>query len=457
MTTAFRGTLLYFTDDPFKAELKDERGEAVQYIEDGLLLVDDNGLIEQAGHYNQLIERLSDDVTLVDHSGKILMPGFVDCHIHYPQTEMIAAYGTQLLDWLETHTFPVESQFRDYDYSTKIAERFCTELLRNGTTTALVFGTVHPESVDAFFTVAQQRKLRMIAGKVMMDRHAPEAVLDTAASSYTESKALIEKWHGVDRLSYAVTPRFAPTSTPEQLAQAGRLLEEYPDVYLHTHLSENKNEIAWVSELFPDSKHYLDVYDQAGLLGKRSVFAHGIHLCDDECQRMADSDSVIAHCPSSNLFLGSGLFNLTKMDEYGIRVGIGSDVGGGSSFSAFDSLADAYKIQQLRDVNLDPFRALYLATLGGARALSLDDRIGSFQPGMEADFIVLDPNATDFLAFRTEHCKNLKELLFVLNTLGDDRVVAATYILGQLAFAPESHVCSEVCESPELLTETGEC
>ncbi len=457
MTTAFRGTLLYFIADPSDAELKDQGVDAVQHIEDGLLLVDERGLIEQIGRYDTLIKQLSDDIDIIDHSGKILMPGFVDCHIHYPQTEMIAAYGTQLLDWLETHTFPVESQFKDYDYSVKIAERFCTELLRNGTTTALVFGTVHPESIDAFFSVAQQRKLRMIAGKVMMDRHAPDVVLDTPETSYTESKALIEKWHGVDRLDYAVTPRFVPTSTPEQLAQAGRLLEEFPGVYLHTHLSENKDEIAWVSELFPDSKHYLDVYDQAGLLGKRSVFAHGIHLCDDECQRMADSDSVIAHCPSSNLFLGSGLFNLTKMDEYGIRVGIGSDVGGGSSFSAFDSLADAYKIQQLRDVNLDPFRALYLATLGGAKALSLDDRIGSFKPGMEADFIVLDPKATDFLAFRTQHCKNLKELLFVLNTLGDDRVIAATYILGQQALIPEPQARTVTTESTsQPLTETGE-
>ncbi|WP_051219027.1 guanine deaminase [Oceanobacter kriegii] len=443
MTTAFRGTLLYFTDDPLSSGKSAEGGDAVHHIQDGLLLVGEGGFIERVGEYSELIGELPFGVEVVDHSGKILMPGFVDCHIHYPQTEMIAAYGTQLLDWLETHTFPVESKFKDYDYGVKIAERFCTELLRNGTTTALVFGSVHPESVDAFFTVAQQRKLRMIAGKVMMDRHAPDTVLDTAETSYTESKALIEKWHGKDRLDYAVTPRFAPTSTPEQLQLAGRLLEEFPGVYLHTHLSENKDEIAWVKQLFPDSEHYLDVYDQAGLLGKRSVFAHGIHLCDDECQRMADSDSVVAHCPSSNLFLGSGLFDLQKMDDYGIRVGIGSDVGGGSSFSAFDSLADAYKIQQLRDVNLDPFRALYLATLGGAKALSLDDRIGSFKPGMEADFIVLDPKATDFLAFRTQHCKSLKELLFVLNTLGDDRVVNATYILGELAHTTDMIVDAE--------------
>lgn len=443
MIKVFRGSLLFFTSDPLQ-----DGDAAYQWIEDGLLWVGESGLIERVGAYEQLagllIEQQTEQQTeqqiqLLDYRGKVLLPGFVDCHIHYPQTEMIAAYGTQLLDWLQTHTFPVESQFSDYAYGVSMAERFVTELLRNGTTTALVFGTVHPQSVEAFFSVAQQHQLRMIAGKVMMDRHAPEAVLDTAETSYHESKALIEKWHGVDRLSYAVTPRFAPTSTPAQLHMAGRLLAEFPDVYLHTHLSENVDELAWVQSLFPDSEHYLDVYDQAGLLGSRSIFAHGIHLCDDECQRLARSDSVLAHCPSSNLFLGSGLFNLKKMDDYGIRVGIGSDVGGGSSFSAFDSLADAYKIQQLQHHNLDPFRALYLATLGGAKALSLDDKIGSFQPGMEADFIVLDPQATDFLAFRTAHCHNLKETLFVLNTLGDDRVIAATYILGQLAHQRDSH------------------
>lgn len=424
---AFRGQLLFFTEDPA------QYGEAAwTHIEDGLLLIAD-GKIVAVGEYSSLSADLDAAVEVVDYQGRLLMPGFVDCHIHYPQTEMIAAYGTQLLDWLQTHTFPVESQFADYHYGVEIAERFIGELLKNGTTTALVFGTVHPQSVDAFFSVAQAQQLRMIAGKVMMDRHAPDALLDTPVTSYSDSKKLIEKWHGVDRLNYAVTPRFAPTSSPEQLAEAGRLLQEYPDVYLHTHLSENVDELAWVQDLFPESKHYLDVYDQAGLLGEKSVFAHGIHLCDNECRRLVDTKSVIAHCPSSNLFLGSGLFNLAKMDEYGIRVGVGSDVGGGSSFSMFDTLADAYKIQQLRGHNLDPFRSLYLATLGGARALSLDDHIGTFAVGMEADFIVLDPAGTDFLEFRTRHCKDLKETLFVLNTLGDDRVIEATYILGEIA------------------------
>ncbi|MGB0468336.1 MAG: guanine deaminase [Pontibacterium sp.] len=424
---AFRSAILYFTEDPLGAE-----EQAYQYLEDGLLVVE-NGCVKQVGEYAALLSVLPDSVSVTDYSGKLLIPGFVDCHVHYPQTEMIAAYGKQLLEWLETHTFPVESQFADYEYALSIAERFLDELLRNGTTTALVFGTVHPESVDAFFTAARARQLRMIAGKVMMDRNAPSALLDQAETSYQDSKTLIERWHGVDRLHYAVTPRFAPTSTPEQLNYVGRLLAEYPDVYMHTHLSENGAELDWVGELFPESQHYLDVYDQAGLLGQRSVFAHGIHLCDDECQRLSESDSVLAHCPGSNLFLGSGLFNLPKMDQYGIRTGIGTDVGGGSSFSMLQTLSDAYKVQQLQGNSLDPFRALYLATLGGAKALSLDDRIGSFKPGYEADFIVLDWACTPFMDFRTAQCKSLAEKLFVLNTLGDDRAIAATYIMGQLA------------------------
>jgi guanine deaminase len=274
----------------------------------------------------------------------------------------------------------------------------------------------------------------MIAGKVMMDRHAPAALCDTAHSSYEDSRALIERWHGVDRLQYAVTPRFAPTSSDRQLELAGQLLREYPGVYLHTHLAENPEECAWVGELFPQPKHYLDVYDRAGLLSRRSVFAHGIHLCDDACRRLGNTGSALAHCPSSNLFLGSGLFELDRMSAFGIHIGIGTDVGGGTSFSMLQTLADAYKVQALRGHKLDPFRALYLATLGGARALDLEDRIGSFRPGREADLCVLDLQATPLLAFRTAHCRNLFETLFVLNTLGDDRVIAQTRVLGDVAF-----------------------
>jgi len=324
----------------------------------------------------------------------------------------------------------VESQFGDLKKSREVAEVFLQELMRNGTTTAMVFCTVHPESVEGFFEVAQARNLRMIAGKVLMDRHAPEAVLDTPQTGYEQSKQLIEKWHGVERLQYAVTPRFAPTSTNEQLQLAGQLLQEYPSVYLHTHLSENEDEIAWVKALFPEADSYLDVYDQAGLLSPRSVFAHGIHLCDSQCQRLADSGSAIAHCPTSNLFIGSGLFPLRQLQKFGINIGMGTDVGGGSSFSMLQTLSEAYKIQQLQQVNLSPEQSFYMATLGGAKALDLDDKIGNFAVGKEADFLLLDPQATPLLKFRSEHCQNWRETLFVLQTLGDDRVVAETNILG---------------------------
>ncbi|GGB92284.1 guanine deaminase [Marinobacterium zhoushanense] len=428
---AIRGQLLYFVDDPATA------GEAAWvYHADGIIWIE-SGRIRLADDAQQVLPHLprGTEIDVLEHH--LLVPGFIDTHIHYPQTEMVAAYGERLLEWLETYTFPVESKFSDPDYAAEIATIFLDELLRNGTTTALVFGTVHPESVDAFFSEAQRRKLRMIAGKVMMDRNAPEYICDEAEQSYRDSKALIQRWHGIDRLQYAVTPRFAPTSSDRQLALAGRLLREHPGLYLHTHLAENPEECAWVAELFPHSKHYLDVYDRAGLLTRRSVFAHGIHLCDDSCKRLSDTGAAIAHCPTSNLFLGSGLFELDRLTERGVNIGMGTDVGGGTSFSMLQTLADAYKIQQLRGRKLDPFRALYLATLGGARALDLEDKIGSFRSGCEADLVALDLHATPFLKFRTARCRSLFEMLFVLNTLGDDRAIARTWILGEVAHSRE--------------------
>jgi guanine deaminase len=365
-----------------------------------------------------------------EYPDALIIPGFVDTHIHYPQTEMIASYGEQLLEWLDTYTFPVENRFSDPDYAREIAQRFLDELLRNGTTTALVFGTVHKESVESFFEACEARNLRMIAGKVMMDRNAPDYLLDTPDSAYQDSKELIEKWHDRGRLRYAVTPRFAPTSTPEQLKKAGQLLQEHPGVYLHTHMSENADEVVWVEELFPDCEHYLHSYDEAGLLGRRSVFAHCIHLNDKEWSRLSETQSNIAFCPSSNLFLGSGLFNLKRAVAHDIGVGLGTDVGGGTSFSLIQTMAEAYKVLQLRGEKLTPFKAFYLATLGGARALDLDDLIGNFESGKEADFIVLDKAPTSFMKFRLAHCKNLFELLFVIATLGDDRTIKATYSAG---------------------------
>ncbi|MBK8454456.1 MAG: guanine deaminase [Thiofilum sp.] len=431
-TGAWRGKVLHFVADPT------EVGEqAWQYWEDGLLWVE-AGRVKQVGNAADLLPNFPSTLSIQHYPDYFILPGFIDTHIHYPQTEMVAAFGTQLLEWLNTYTFPVESQFKDEAYAAEIAKFFLQELLRNGTTTALVFGTVHPQSVDAFFKAALALNLRMIAGKVMMDRHAPDYLIDTPESSYTDSKALIERWHQIGRLQYAVTPRFAPTSTPEQLAKAAQLLQEYPDVYLHTHLSENVNEIAWVKELFPAASSYTDVYHQAGLTVKRSVFAHGVHLSADECECLATTQSGIAHCPTSNQFLGSGTMDLSQLERFKIKVGLGTDIGGGTSFSMFKTMASAYEVQQARGRSLDPFKALYLATLGGSKVLDLVGTVGNFSIGNEADFILVDPKATPLLKLRSEHCKTLKEQLFVLNTLGDDRCIAATYSMGQLVHQREA-------------------
>ena len=425
---AIKSKVFHCIDDP--SILGDK---AWEYFVDGILIIDE-GKIVGVGHSNEFEPYLPKNISITSYPNHLIIPGFIDTHIHYPQVEVIGSYGEQLLSWLENYTFPAETKFSDKEYAKEIAKFFIRELLKNGTTTALVFGTAHKSSVDAFFEEAKDSHLRMIAGKVMMDRHAPETLCDTAKSSYEDSKALIEKWHGVDRLQYAVTPRFAPTSTQEQLNMAGQLLKEFEGLYLHTHLSENKDEIAWVKELFPTSKHYVDVYEQAGLLGKRSVFAHGIHLSDHECDRLSKTNSGIAHCPTSNLFLGSGLFPLESLKEKGIKVGLGTDVGGGTSFSMFRTLDEAYKVQQLNGYKLDAFEAFYLATLGGAKVLDLETKVGTLKAGTEADFLILDLQATDLLKFRTEQCQTIHDLLFVLNVIGDDRLIHKTYSFGKCVY-----------------------
>jgi guanine deaminase len=424
---AYRAAIVHSLADPAEVALE----ASYEYFADGLLLVED-GKIVSVGHAADLLERLDDDVELIEYPDALITPGFIDTHIHLPQTGMIGSYGEQLLDWLNTYTFPCESQFADPAHSAQVADIFIKELLRNGTTTALVFGSVHKESVEAFFSAAQALDLRMIAGKVMMDRNAPDYLVDTPETGYADSKALIERWHGKGRLSYAVTPRFAPTSSPEQLSLAGQLLTEYPGLYLQTHISENLQEIEWVKALFPERKHYLDVYDHFNLLGERSVFAHGVHLCDEQCARLAQTGSAIAFCPTSNLFLGSGLFNLPMTEKHKVNVGLGTDVGGGTSFSILQTLNEAYKVMQMQGARLNPFKSLYLATLGGARALRLEDKVGSLKPGNEADFLVLDYNATPLLSYRLKQAKTIEEILFVLMTIGDDRTVKQTWSGGRL-------------------------
>lgn len=429
--TAFRADILHLLGDP-GATLNHETCEHIEFIKDGLLIVKD-GLVAELGPAKTLMDALPADCEIIEYPNQLIIPGMIDTHVHYPQSDMIASYGEQLLTWLETYTFPTESQFSDHEHARDVAGFFLNELLRNGTTTALVFGTVHPESVDAFFEEAERRNLRMIAGKVLMDRNCPEYLQDTPETAYQDSKKLIEKWHGKDRLLYAVTPRFAPTSSNEQLAKAGQLLEEFPDVYLHTHVAENKDEIAWVRELFPESRSYLDVYHQYNLLKPRSVLAHCIHLDEEDKRCMAHTGAAAAFCPTSNLFIGSGLFDYEALNNSGVRVGLGTDVGGGTSFSLLETSSEAYKVTQMLGKKLSAFQALYLATLSGAKALYLDDKIGNFEVGKEADFAVLDFAGTPLTERRTQHCKGLHEKLFSLMMLGDDRAISATYVLGELA------------------------
>ena len=425
MITAHRSSLLHFLDDP-----SDRASNAFEYYEDGLL-VTENGLVSACGEAASLMPRLTSGIKLIEHQNSLICPGFVDVHVHYPQLEVMASHGEELLDWLARYTFPAEAKFADSDYAEACAERFLDELLRVGTTTALVFGTVHPNSVEAFFRACEMRKLRMISGKVMMDRNAPPELLDSSEASYADSKSLIESWHDKGRLRYAVTPRFAITSTSEQLNFAGLLLKEHPGVYLHTHLSENRLEIESVRNLFPNAKNYLDAYDQSDLLGRRSVFAHCIHLEREEWSRLGASGSAVAHCPNSNLFLGSGLFSMKSAMEHGVRVGIGSDIGGGSELCILRALADSYKVARIRGENISPLKSFYLATLGGAKALDLADKIGNFLVGKEADFVVLDKEATPLIKYRLSICKNLEELLFSMTMLGDDRLVNETWIMGE--------------------------
>ncbi len=424
VSAAFRGEIVDFVGDP--ATLGDA---AHRHLADGVLVVRD-GRVAALGPASEILPSLPDGVVVADHRGKLILPGFVDTHVHYAQMDVIASYGAQLLEWLERYTFPAEGEFGNPEHAREVAEFFVAELLRNGTTTAMVFATTHRTSVDAIFAAARSRALRLIAGKVLMDRNVPALVRDTADSGYDDSKALIAEWHGRDRLLYAVTPRFAPTSTERQLELCGRLLDEHPGVFLQSHVAENRGEVAWVAELFPWSRSYLDVYDHYGLLRPRAVYAHCIYLDASDRQRMATTGAAMSFCATSNLFLGSGLFDANAAHAAGVRVGLGTDVGGGTSLSMLRTLDESYKVCQLAGQTLDPFRAFYLATLGGAAALYLDAHIGSFDVGKEADFVILDPAATPLLARRMARATTLAERLFAFMILGDDRAVHATHVLG---------------------------
>ncbi|WP_213989592.1 guanine deaminase [Sodalis sp. dw_96] len=411
-----------------------ELAQSARFIDDGLLLIE-RGKILSLRPWSIAAPDLTPEMEMCHFPGKIIVPGFIDSHIHYPQTEIIGSYGDQLLEWLNNYTFPAEGQYDCPDHAAAMAAFFLDQLLCNGTTTAMIFGTVHASSVDALFAAAMERNMRIIAGKVMMDRNAPPELLETPEQSEMETRALIKRWHHKGRLSYALTPRFAPTSSTALLSVVSGLRREYPDVYLQTHLSENINEIAWVKSLFPEHAGYLDVYHHYGLTGRKSVFAHCLHLDDEEWQTLEHTHSSIAFCPTSNLFLGSGLFNLQKSWDRHIPVGIGTDVGAGTTFNVLQTLAEAYKVGQLQGYCLSVYEAFYHATLGAAKALSLDGVLGNFMPGKEADFVVLDPVATPLQQLRQKKSVDFAERLFALMILGDDRSIYQTWIQGERAYS----------------------
>jgi guanine deaminase len=421
---AYRASLLHFTADPAFHD------DTYSWHEDGLLIVND-GRIQAAGDYASLRASLPQTVRIHDYRGKLIVPGFIDTHIHYPQTDIIASPAPGLLPWLETYTFPTERKFSDPDHAAEVARFFLDQLLRCGTTTAMVYCTVHPESVEAFFTESEKRNLRMVAGKVMMDRHCPEFLCDTAEGGARDSEDLIRKWHKRGRQLYALTPRFAPTSTEAQLQLTGELARAYPDTFVQTHVAENTDEVAWVRSLFPDSRSYLDVYDRYGLMRPRAMYAHCIWLDDADRARMAETQSVASICPTSNLFLGSGLFDFARADAARVPVALATDVGGGTSFSMLQTMNEVYKVARMGGTYLPALRMFYMATLGAARGMQLEGTIGNFMPDAEADFIVLDPEATPLMARRTQRAGSLEELLFAFALLGDDRAVLATYSAGR--------------------------
>jgi guanine deaminase len=427
--TIYRGEILSVVHDPA------DRSDAIRHEPDGLLVVED-GIIVARGPAADLAARFAGEA--MERLDGLIVPGFVDAHVHYPQMDRIASHGEQWLDWLERHIFPFEQAFADRAHADEVASAFLDELLRNGTTSALVFATVHPQSVDALFEAALARRMRIVAGKVLMDL-GPEGLSDTADGARDESEALIRRWHGRNRLGYAVTPRFVLSCSDAQLRVAGDLVARHPDVLMHTHLSENRHECDAVAARFPDARDYLDVYDRFGLVGARSVFAHGVHLSDDACARLAESGAGVAVCPSSNLFLGSGFFDFGQAERHRVRLGLGTDIGAGTSFSMMHTAGLAYQAALAREDRLDPFRALYLATAGSAAILHIADRVGALEVGQEADFTVLDDRATPLLARRTRGA-SLAERLFAMQVLGDDRIIRATYVLGERVWYREASV-----------------
>ncbi len=429
MDTLIAGQVVTYVGDPFEIPAE----EAVQVLSDAAILIRDGRIVSVGGRDH--MRRKHPEAEFHDHGPALICPGFIDAHAHYPQTAMIASWGKRLIDWLNTYTFPEEAKFADRAYASDIAERYLDLLLANGTTTVTSFCTVHPGSVDALFEAAERRNMRIVAGKTCMDRAdtTPAFLRDTAKAAYDESKALIERWHGKGRATYAITPRFSPTSTPEQLDALGKLWAEHPSCLMQTHLSEHTDEIEWVKGLYPEARDYLDTYEQFGLVGEGALFGHAIHLEPREIAHLKAMDCSLIHCPTSNTFIGSGLFDMAARKEEGQRVGLATDTGGGSSFSMLRTMAAAYEIGQLSHTALHPAQLLWLATYGSAHALRMEDKIGSIAPGMEADLTVIDLASTPAIAQRAIRAETIWEEVFPTIMMGDDRAIIASYVMGERA------------------------
>ncbi|WP_372572058.1 guanine deaminase [Ruegeria jejuensis] len=423
--TLLRGRVLTFHAEPQNGEDSD----AYSYIEDGAVLVRD-GVIRKTGSFGD-VTAIAPDAQIIDHQPHLLMAGFIDTHLHFPQVQVIASWGSQLLDWLNNYTFPEETRFADPDHSALMAEKFFDQLIAHGTTTAVAFCSVHKASVSAFFHEATRRQLRMLGGKVMMDRNAPAGLLDTPQTGYDDSKELIATWHSKGRSSYVITPRFAITSTPEQMEMAQALVQEHSDCHVQTHLSENRDEIAYTLELYPQARDYLDVYQSYGLLGAKTLLGHSIHLEPREIDALAETGAHPVFCPTSNLFLGSGLFDNAGLRARGISNGIATDVGAGTSYSMLQTLNEGYKVLQMQGQSLHPLQAFHWVTRGNACVLGMEDKIGTLDPGTEADIVVLNARSTEAMALRMDRAETLSEELFILQMMGDDRAIKEVYVSGK--------------------------
>ncbi|WP_300513235.1 guanine deaminase [Aliiroseovarius sp.] len=420
------GQVLTFAGNPFHAPID----EVVCHEQRGAVAVE-AGRIVEVGPADTL-RRAHPQAEVTDYGAALISAGFIDTHVHYPQTAVIASWGKRLIDWLNTYTFPEETRFADPAHATEIAATYFDLVTANGTTTTVSYCTIHPDSVDAYFTEAARRGLRVLGGKTCMDRNAPDGLRDSAQSAYDDSKRLLEHWHGRGRASYVITPRFAPTSTPEQLSALGALWREHPECLMQTHISEQHEEIAWVADLFPRARDYLDVYEDFGLVGPGALMGHAIHLTERERARLKELDASLIHCPTSNTFIGSGLFDMEGLMAEGQRIGLATDTGGGSSFSMLRTMAAAYEVAHLRGASLHPAQLWWLATAGSARAIRMEDRIGTLAPGMEADLVVIDLASTPAIAQRAARAETLWEALFPTIMMGDDRAVRAVWANGEM-------------------------